>query len=458
MNKKVLIIIAAVFVILASVGIILFAVMSGNGGDNSSSDSSLPVSDASANTPPEDDKTNSVKLYDVARVDITVRGDVNDFYYIPCTVNVYYDGDSDTPDVTDKRSKIKIRGNSTSSGDKKPYNIKFSEKTDLFGFGPNTRWSLLANLYDKTLIRNQTVYDFAERIGLKCTPSHRVADIYLNGKLLGSYLIVDSIDAAEDRIDIDNEGNEFCIEYVIPTRNDEGKYYTESPIYGYRFAVHEPEEPTRDQKNWLKNYLKEAESALYSCNYKNVSKYFDIESMVDFYIVNELFKNVDIAIGSTYFYIKDDKIYGGPVWDFDLSAGNCSYDYFNYYEYNNINGEGNGSGNNWEGIYCDKLWFDTLMDYPEFVNAVKQRYAELSGVIENLYKDNELGKNYIDTVTEHYGESFARNYKEGGWRLHRPYCDYERQNPSPTYKANVEYYRDWLKKRHNWLTDYFNSL
>ncbi len=455
MNIKTFIIIA-VCVLLATVGIILFAIMSDGGGEPSY-ESSASVSEASDNISEPEDISNSVKLYDVARVDITVRGKVNDYYYIPCTVEVYYDGNAEKPDITDKQSKIKIRGNSTSSGEKKPYNIKFSEKTDLFGFGPNTRWSLLANLYDKTLIRNQTVYDFAERIGLKCTPSHRVAEVYLNGTFLGSYLIVDSIDASEDRIDIDNEGNEFCIEYVIPTRNDEGKYYTESPIYGYRFAVHEPEEPTRDQKKWLDNYLKEAESALYGRNYKTVQKYFDIESMVDFYIVNELFKNVDIAIGSTYFYIKDGKIHGGPVWDFDLSSGNCSYDYFNYYEYNNINGEGNGSGNNWEGIYCDKLWFDALMDIPEFETAVKERYIELSDVIENLYKDNELGKNYIDTVTEHYGESFLNNYKEAGWKLHRPYCDFERQNPSPTYKANVEFFRDWLEKRHNWLTEYYNN-
>ncbi len=456
MNKKTIIIIA-VCVLLIAVGIVLFALISGNGGGGESSNVSSDVSEASKGSDIDSIKSNTVKLYDVARIDISIHGRVNDFFYIPCTINVYYDGESTEPDISDKHSKIKIRGNSTSSGDKKPYNIKFSKKTDLFGFGENTRWSLLANCYDKTLIRNQAVYDFAERIGLKCTPSHRVADVYLNGELLGSYLVVDSIDAAEDRIDIDNEGNEFCIEYVIPTRNDEGKYYTQSPVYGYRFAVHEPEEPTDEQKAWLDDYLKKAENALDGKDYKTVEKYFDIDSMVDFYIVNELFKNVDIAIGSTYFYIKDDKIYGGPVWDFDLSAGNCSYDYFNYYEYNNINGEGNGSGNSWEGIYCDKLWFDALMDYPEFAKAVKERYIELSEVIENIYKDNSLGKNYIDIITEHYNDSFIRNYKEAGWKLHRPYCDFERQDPNPTYKANVEFLREWLEKRHNWLLNYYEN-
>ncbi|MBO7161916.1 MAG: hypothetical protein J6W15_03770, partial [Clostridia bacterium] len=53
--------------------------------------------------------------------------------------------------VEDAASQIKVRGNSTSSGAKKPYNFKLSSKTELLGMGKAKKWCLLANCYEKTL-------------------------------------------------------------------------------------------------------------------------------------------------------------------------------------------------------------------------------------------------------------------------------------------------------------------
>ena len=60
--------------------------------------------------------------------------------------------------VTDTAAEISLRGNSTSGAEKAPYNIRFSERVSLLGMDRGRKWSLLANLYDKTLMRNYIAY------------------------------------------------------------------------------------------------------------------------------------------------------------------------------------------------------------------------------------------------------------------------------------------------------------
>ena len=378
---------------------------------------------------------------DVPKVFITTSQSLSRDY-IDCTVEIVDEVGGTHEDIRDNKSKVKIRGNSTSSGEKKPFNIKFSSKTDVLGMGKNKKWCLLANCYERTLIRNQTVFDFADSIGLAYTPSYRVVDVYHNNKLLGTYLLTDAVEASETRVDIDNEANEFILER--DARTDEGTVYFTTNRYGIRLGINEPEEPTTAQYNWLMDFLKNAENALSSGNYDNVKKYFDIDSMIDFYIVLELFKNVDIDTGSTRFYIKGDKIYGGPCWDFDLSSGNCSSSY--YTTYNNVN----GSGKSWEGIWCSTLWFRPLLQYSEFKKALYERYLELQDEIINLFADNRNGRNYIDTTVEKYKGTITRNYTEAGWIIGKVYSELERI-PESTYEGNVEYYRNWLANRNEWL-------
>ncbi len=378
---------------------------------------------------------------DVPKIFITTQTNVTRDY-CAAAVRVIDKKGGTEPELSDTGAKVKIRGNSTSSGAKKPFNIKFSSKTDLLGMGKNKKWCLLANCYEKTLLRNQTVLDFSAAIGLAYTPKYRVCDVYLNENFLGSYLVTDAIGASKTRVDIDTDANEFILERDSYT--DEGTTYFTTDIYGIRFGINEPDEQTAEQKAWLFDFVAKAERALAGGSLKEIEKYFDVDSMVDFYIVLEYFKNVDVGTGSTRFYIKNGRIYGGPVWDFDLSAGNCSSDY--YRDYNNVG----TSGNSWEGLWCERMWFRPLLSVPSVREKLAARYAELQDEIINLYADNTLGGNYIDRMLAEYGASFRRNYKEAGWSDSVRYNVFER-TPDKGYEANLAYYRAWLEKRNEWL-------
>lgn len=196
---------------------------------------------------------------DVPKIFITTQTNVTRDY-CAAAVRVIDKKGGTEPELSDTGAKVKIRGNSTSSGAKKPFNIKFSSKTDLLGMGKNKKWCLLANCYEKTLLRNQTVLDFSAAIGLAYTPKYRVCDVYLNEKFLGSYLVTDAIGASKTRVDIDTDANEFILERDSYT--DEGTTYFTTDIYGIRFGINEPDEQTAEQKAWLFDFVAKANARL----------------------------------------------------------------------------------------------------------------------------------------------------------------------------------------------------
>ncbi len=381
-----------------------------------------------------------VPVNDIAAVYIETDRSIIREEYRACSIKVV---DIYGNTVEDADSKIKIRGNSTSSGEKKPYNFKLSGKTELLGMGKAKKWCLLANCYEKTLIRNEMVFDFARNSTcLAFTPDSRFVDVYLNGVLQGSYILCEAVEAGSSRVDIDIDNGEYLLERDV--REDEGTVYINSPMLGIRFGINEPEEPTSQQVEDLLTFLTKAETALKSGKMSEIKKYFDVESIVDFYIIMEYFKQVDISVGSTRFYIKDGKIYGGPVWDFDLTMGNCLSSY--YIAYNNVG----GSGKSCEGIYCNVDWFRYFNKVADFKEMRNERYLELQDSIVNLYTRTVNGISYMDEVTASYGASFARNYKEAGWKIDKVYSELERI-PEKTYEGNLDYLRTWLRERNEWL-------
>ena len=380
---------------------------------------------------------------DVPAIYIETTHTVNRENYVSCTVVAVDAIGGSYSEVADQNATIRIRGNSTSSGEKKPYNIKFSSKINLFGMGKGKRYCLIANLYDPTLIRNQAVFDFAREMGLRYTPDSMLVDVYFNGKYAGCYQLCEAVTDGSDRVDIDVDKGEFLLERDV--REDPGRVYITSSL-GLQFGITAPDKPTYAQRQKILETVNEAEKALRSNDYEKLKKAFDIPSLVDDYICHELFKNVDVSITSARFYYKNGKFYGGPVWDFDLSAGNCDSDY--YQSYNNYYGDSA------QGIWCNTIWFGYLMQYNQFREAVYDRYLELQDLIINLYEDNILGRNYIDRTIQSAKTSISRNFSEAGWYVGYKYALYMRI-PEETYEENVEYFRAWLERRNAWLLSHW---
>ena len=362
-------------------------------------------------------------------------------------------------DIIDTNSNIKIRGNTTSTQPKKAYNVKFSGKTSVLGLPKGKKWCLLANSMDKSLMRDTLSYNFGLENGVKYTSQSRYVDVYLNGEYKGNYQLCEPVEAKSNRVEVDayNAANtDILLEYG--TRNEADVDHFTTDIYNQTFDVNDPEkgddltdEEVDAKINRARNYLTSFETVLRGNvnNLEILSRYIDVDSFVDYYIANELFKNVDFNFSSTRFYIKDNKLYAGPMWDLDLSSGNCKSTYYtSYYE----------DGDSSKGYYCRGIkYYERLFKNEEFVNLVKQRYYDLQYKIQSLYRDDSTEVNSIKYIVNRYGNSFQRNYMSkdnggAGWQLrNEDGYSFAAESTWYSWEDPINFLKDWMIRRNNWL-------
>lgn len=362
-------------------------------------------------------------------------------------------------DITDGECNIKVRGNTTAGAAKKPWNIKLSGKKSILGMDKGKKWCLLANSFDKSLIRNSLVYDLGLQNGVTYSSQSRFVDVYINGKYNGNYLMTEPVEAKTGRVEIDAynaTNNDILLE--LGTRNEQGVDHFQTPKLGITFDVNDPEkgddltDAEVDAKiQRARVFLGDFETALTKSDYDEILKYMDEDTFVNFYIASELFKNVDFNFSSTRFYIKGNKVYAGPLWDFDLSSGNCKPQYYTDYYVDGVS---------YKGYYCQGMdWYKKLFKNENFYSKVKQRYKELQYVIQNMYKTDSKTTLSINYLVDQYGASFERNYRStndlgAGWSL----TDDDGYSYTSTahwnnWKQPIEFLRDWLKNRNAWLCE-----
>ena len=118
---------------------------------------------------------------------------------------------------------------------------------------------------------------------------------------------------------------------------------------------------------------------------KDYENYVDVDSFIDFYLVQEFFKNVDVG-STSQFYVIDQtdevvKLKAGPVWDFDIACGIVDSSRGNYYAY-----EYNDLWMRERDYYCKALFEDHA-----FHERVSERYAEIrEDVVLSIFDEMAL--------------------------------------------------------------------
>ena len=99
----------------------------------------------------------------------------------------------DENDVVTNYDALQIRGRGNSTWNrnpsKKPYRIKFAEAVEFLGpeYANARNWTLMANTYDKTLMRNGLTSELSEFCGMEFNVAHKYVDVTLNGEYIGTY-------------------------------------------------------------------------------------------------------------------------------------------------------------------------------------------------------------------------------------------------------------------------------
>ena len=248
--------------------------------------------------------------------------------YINCYVTIINaDG---TVNVDNKKAEIRIRGHSTATLAKKPWKIKFEKKQHVLDIDNDNgykSWAVLANHYDESLIRNHLAFEISRKIGLPFTPRCRFLDVIMNGSFRGNYYICDQLEIKKGRVDIkianDKKDPDITGGYLIEIdarAGEEEKYFlTEKGLIG---EIKEPDSDdiTKEEENYIKLYLNKVEKQVYLGNLQ----YLDLNTFYRYFIMQEFCGDIDSVLSSFHLTKRrgDDKLYFGPVWDYDLSFDN----------------------------------------------------------------------------------------------------------------------------------------
>lgn len=327
-------------------------------------------------------------------------------------------------DMEEALCGIRLRGNSTQKFPKKPFAIKLVSKASVLGMPKHKRWVLLANWMDRTMLRNAVAFEVAHQTenayadGLGWNPHGYSVEVVMDGRHVGNYYLCEQIKIDGDRVDIKD-----CIEDIIgdgnanPTMADCGYLLEFDDNYDevdkFRTARGLPcmfkDEVTKysaDIFNQVKARIEAVESNLEAGNYEAAYSDLDINSVIDYFFIQELTFNDEYKHPkSVYMLIDGDgKLTAGPVWDFDWQT------FINYDKVQAMNNKYGGTyscrkNNEWlygasklaeyhgiPGIWGDYdyvndqpyMWYPLLFKDANFRAKVQERWAVIYPQLLNV--------------------------------------------------------------------------
>ncbi|MGY8988369.1 MAG: CotH kinase family protein [Flavobacteriales bacterium] len=399
----------------------------------------------------------------------TLGQNIMDDPRIVCDMGIINNGFGNINSVNDAfndyngKISIEYRGSSSQSFPKKPYALETQDSignnnnVSLLGMPVENDWILYAPYSDKSLMRNFLTFDLGRKMG-NYSPRTVYCELVVNGDYKGIYILMEKIKRDNDRVDIakldfdDLAGDSLTGGYIIKVDKYTGTggtdWLSDFPNIGggsLYIQYHYPDANVMlpQQLDYIEHFVDSFEYALAGPNFSDTligySKYIDVNSFIDFYIVNELSKDIDAYRLSSYLY-KDrndngGKLTMGPLWDFNLAFGNadyCSGGIPTGWEVNS------GCGAN------NPFWFERLLDDTTYQNKLKCRWEYLRE--RSFHQDSIL--NFIDSVSIYLNDAQQRNFQR--WNILGTYV-WPNYYIGNTYQDELTFLKTWTSDRLTWI-------
>ena len=324
---------------------------------------------------------------------------------------------------------MKIRGNTSLSFPKKQFNIVFEEKNKLNQLDLKKN-VLISSYSDKSLMRNKIAHDLFSLFKSRELPSEYI-HLIINDIYEGLYIITDHPEQQFNKLISDTISLKFLAQI------DRGPFDVYSKIYktGYNLKSIDNIEKITEAINSFEKLVKNQVFEDKVSGYK-----IDINSFIDFIILNELSKNIDAYRLSTYLSFIDQKISIDVVWDFDLTFGLADYNEgYNHQEFLIESDSREYIPSFWEEIWDNKIIKEKL----------KKRYTELrESVLSNKSIDD-----YINNLYNEINISAELNFER--WKIIGEDVWPNKFN-FKSYKEEVDYLKEWTYKRLQFLDSKWN--
>ena len=373
---------------------------------------------------------------------------------------------------------IEIRGSSSQMFDKKSYGFETWDEmgedlnASLGGFPEEEDWILYGPYSDKSLVRNVLIYELSNNMGQYASKT-KFYELEINEIFQGTYVLMEKIKRDRNRVDISkNKVEDITGGYIIkidkPT--GDGDWYDENIAFAsqynttgllvdrgninFLYEYPKADDVSDEQKKYIQDYIHLFETALISEDFESIEngyrQFIDLDSFIDFFILNEFSKNPDGFRLSTYLHKeKGGKLKMGPIWDFNLAFGNVNYcdgdsPYGWAHRFNDI-----CSGDNWQVPF----WWNRFLDDPEYVSLLKERWAILRSEI--LSSDTVSGR--LRELQENLKGSSAIDKNFGKWLILGKYI-WPNKFIGDSYDSEINYLEEWINERFDWLDQNINEL
>lgn len=305
---------------------------------------------------------------------------------------------------------IKGHGNYTwTEYDKKSFRLKLNAKQPLMGMHSNRHFCLLAHADDKLArLKNTMGFELSRRIGLSYTPAQEPVEVVLNGQYIGLYFLTEKIRVDKNRVNIEQQADGetdadkitggWLLEIDNSPQEDESVHFIEKPsssdLHDMIFVTyHSPKMLSDTQEQWLKEYLNNVNTAIYTDDKLSTEweQYIDIDTLAMFYIIGEIMDDIEYFAGSCFMYKHhgdNTKLIFGPVWDF----GNAFQRWAIYgdKEFNKF-------------IYQQPTvffshWIEEICKFPRFRRAVREHWRSFYNTGFNGLDIDRYIDDFVDTI------------------------------------------------------------
>lgn len=429
-------------------------------------------------------------------------------YYEECFVSVT-DSD-DTLLIDSAEASVKVRGNWTTTYNKKPLRIKFDTKRNMLGLndgGEYRNWLLLAEYKDFSMLRNRTALQLADEIlgkdGYYAADS-RFVEVSINGEYWGVYLLTEQQQINNGRVEITEPEKGYTGTDIGYFLEYDGYYYNEEPLQSFKVNYHNDAElrpydgygaigrrarPSANGKNdvgitiksdiysqeqhdHIERFVNNVYDIMYEAAYggkafvmsddyktivetdglsprEAVERVVDLRSLADSYILAELTCDADIY-WSSFFMDVDFGVGGSKKLRFE-----APWDFDSCFGNKDRCADGRGfyAANivfDVDGVseeMCNP-WLMVLMNEEWYQEIVKERWTEIydSGAFERAY-------GMIASESDKYETAFTKNYEK--WNNIRQNDAINELSAGAaacaTQKQAADYLKNWLEARVSFL-------
>ena len=371
----------------------------------------------------------------------------------------------------------------------------------ILGFPEEEDWILTGHvfrsssntIFDPSLMHHYIGYEMYRSMGRYASRS-KFVELEVNQDYKGTYVFMEKLKRDNDRIDIakmtpaDNELPNVSGGYILKIDKTSGgdvapnqplAYYYDNwaddaryseaisfrsdyDIYGnilntpafnppyhsgqfletyFLYEYPKSDEISPAQKQYIQNYIHDFETALlqddFSTDQRTYTSFIDLDSFVDFFIINEITGNIDGYRISTYLHKdRDAKLKMGPIWDLNIGYNRQNRVPFTDWiaNYNNHVDR---------DAWMVPFWWPRLLEDPLFQQRLKQRWQALRS--NQLSTSTVLG--LVQSTSNYLIENGAveRNYER--W-----------SGVAVDYTQAVEELKNYLDNRLSWMDGQINAF